>query len=273
MTRPCAPKGPNRTSAGTSRPIRSTYTGSRAEHVMSGAPIIVAIRSRADGRVRVAMMPGIGAGQRRAAAPRTRVPPVRPWPSPGPSGRRPGPGTRRPPAARSCRNSRAIWGRKTSTPPTPPISAPDTKSAHRPGRQVLTSAALPERAEEALHQVLQRRGDGEHDLEEGVHRHEEHDAAPDGVQQDRVHPAGAPVELGQLVRRPRPAPTSSRRWSRRGPPAGGRRGRPSRRAGRAGRSADPGRAPARPPRRPRGPRGPGSARRGRPRPAAEPARR
>ncbi len=37
----------------------SAYTGSRAEHVMSGASMMVARRSRGLAIVRVAMMPGI----------------------------------------------------------------------------------------------------------------------------------------------------------------------------------------------------------------------
>ena len=40
-------------------PISSAYTGRRAEHVMSGAIMMVASRSRFDGMVRAAMMPGI----------------------------------------------------------------------------------------------------------------------------------------------------------------------------------------------------------------------
>jgi hypothetical protein len=38
--------------------ITSAYTGRRAEHVISGAIMIVAMRSRRFGIVRVAMMPG-----------------------------------------------------------------------------------------------------------------------------------------------------------------------------------------------------------------------
>ena len=44
--------------AGTNAAISSVYTGSRAEQVMNGATRIVASRSRGDGIVRVAMMPG-----------------------------------------------------------------------------------------------------------------------------------------------------------------------------------------------------------------------
>ena len=39
--------------------MSSAYTGRRAEQVMSGAIMMVASRSRADGMVRVAMMPGM----------------------------------------------------------------------------------------------------------------------------------------------------------------------------------------------------------------------
>ena len=38
--------------------MTSAYTGSRAEQVMSGATMMVAMRSRTFGMVRVAMMPG-----------------------------------------------------------------------------------------------------------------------------------------------------------------------------------------------------------------------
>ena len=44
--------------AGTKAPISSAYTGSRAEQVISGATRIVTRRSRGDGIVRVAMIPG-----------------------------------------------------------------------------------------------------------------------------------------------------------------------------------------------------------------------
>ena len=40
-------------------PISSAYTGSRAEQVISGAIMMVASRSRGEGMVRVAMMPGM----------------------------------------------------------------------------------------------------------------------------------------------------------------------------------------------------------------------
>ncbi len=44
--------------AGTNAAISSAYTGKRAEQVMNGAAIIVAMRSRRLGMTRVAMMPG-----------------------------------------------------------------------------------------------------------------------------------------------------------------------------------------------------------------------
>ena len=40
-------------------PISSAYTGRRAEQVMSGAIMMVARRSREEGMVRAAMMPGM----------------------------------------------------------------------------------------------------------------------------------------------------------------------------------------------------------------------
>lgn len=55
---PCMENGPSRASSGTRSEISRRYTGSRAEQVMSGADMIVAIRSREDGMVRVAMIPG-----------------------------------------------------------------------------------------------------------------------------------------------------------------------------------------------------------------------
>ena len=48
MIGPCALNGHPADAGTTSSPMSSTYTGSRAEHVMSGAPIIVAMRSRAE---------------------------------------------------------------------------------------------------------------------------------------------------------------------------------------------------------------------------------
>jgi hypothetical protein len=43
---------------GTKAAISRVYTGSRAEQVISGETRMVAIRSRDEGMVRVAMMPG-----------------------------------------------------------------------------------------------------------------------------------------------------------------------------------------------------------------------
>ena len=44
---------------GMNAPISKAYTGKRAEQVMSGATMMVAMRSGRFGIVRVAMMPGI----------------------------------------------------------------------------------------------------------------------------------------------------------------------------------------------------------------------
>ncbi len=52
-------RGPIIASAGTNMPMRSRYTGRRAEHVASGTPSMVAMRSLLEGMVRVAMTPGI----------------------------------------------------------------------------------------------------------------------------------------------------------------------------------------------------------------------
>ena len=57
-TRPCARNGPRTGVLGTKAAISRVYTGSRAEQVISGETRIVAIRSRDEGMVRVAMMPG-----------------------------------------------------------------------------------------------------------------------------------------------------------------------------------------------------------------------
>ena len=72
MIRPCAPNGPTRCAGSTSRPISRTYTGSRAEQVISGAAIMVASRSFADGSVRVAMMPGIAQANEDSSATKAR---------------------------------------------------------------------------------------------------------------------------------------------------------------------------------------------------------
>lgn len=59
MARPGARIGPSTARSGTKVAIISVYTGSRAEHVMSGVAIIVARRRRSLGIVRVAMIAGI----------------------------------------------------------------------------------------------------------------------------------------------------------------------------------------------------------------------
>src|ERR1700722_6820540 len=56
---PCALSPHHWVRGATSRPTSNVYTGSRAEHVVNGAVTMVAIRSREDGNVRVAMIPGI----------------------------------------------------------------------------------------------------------------------------------------------------------------------------------------------------------------------
>ena len=50
--------GPQTLTAGTNAAISSVYTGNRAEQVMRGATMMVAIRSFEDGIVRVDMIPG-----------------------------------------------------------------------------------------------------------------------------------------------------------------------------------------------------------------------
>ena len=56
---PCALNPHQCVCGATSRPTSNVYTGSRAEQVINGAVTMVAMRSRDDGSVRVAMMPGI----------------------------------------------------------------------------------------------------------------------------------------------------------------------------------------------------------------------
>jgi hypothetical protein len=48
------------------------YTGNRAEHVANGAVMMVAIRSREDGSVRVAMIPGIAQANDESIATKAR---------------------------------------------------------------------------------------------------------------------------------------------------------------------------------------------------------
>src|ERR1700733_10341786 len=73
---PCALSPHHWVRGATSRPISNVYTGSRAEHVINGAVTMVAIRSREDGNVRVAMMPGIAQANDESIA--TKARPSRP---------------------------------------------------------------------------------------------------------------------------------------------------------------------------------------------------
>ena len=59
MATPWALRPHHRVCAETSIPTSTVNTGSRAEQVINGAVMMVAIRSRDDGSVRVAMIPGI----------------------------------------------------------------------------------------------------------------------------------------------------------------------------------------------------------------------
>ena len=69
---PCASSPHHRVCGATSRPTSNVYTGSRAEQVISGAVTMVAIRSRDDGNVRVAMMPGIAQANDESIATKAR---------------------------------------------------------------------------------------------------------------------------------------------------------------------------------------------------------
>ena len=72
ITTPRALNGPTFSSAPSSMLTSRMYTGSRAEQVISGAPIIVASRSLADGSDRVAMIPGIAHATEDSSATKAR---------------------------------------------------------------------------------------------------------------------------------------------------------------------------------------------------------
>ena len=71
-TRPRTLTGPRLDPAGTRMPTSRTYTGRRAEQVARGALSIVAMRSLADGIVRVAMMPGMAQANEESMATKAR---------------------------------------------------------------------------------------------------------------------------------------------------------------------------------------------------------
>ena len=83
-----------------------------------------------------------------------------------------------------------ICGTNTSTPPTPPITA-SAEHAGQPGAGDVRGDQPGEPAEERLDVALQRRRQREDGLEEQHHDGEEHDRAPQRVQQHGVDPLGA----------------------------------------------------------------------------------
>ena len=126
-TRPWLRNGPNTERSGTKAAISNVNTGSRAEQVISGADIIVARRCRSFGIVRADMMPGTAHANDDSIATK-----LRPSSPNLPITRSASSAARARYPIRSSnpmiRNNRVIWGRNTSTLPTPPI----TPSARSP---------------------------------------------------------------------------------------------------------------------------------------------
>ena len=205
------------------------YTGSRAEQVISGAAIMVAIRSLADGSVRVAMIPGTAQANEDSIA--TNARPSSPVRRHHPVHQERGAGQ----VADALQQRDQHEQQQRSAAGTPArrrrrrCSPFATKAGER-GVRTSRRRARPSRSKTGLDAALERRRDGEDHLEEGEHGREEDQRCPRPGAAARRRCARVRGSGPAAGTRPRSSTDSAqasrarrRRW------AAGRAGRPRRR--------------------------------------------